>query len=104
MLLLCPSCPCRYRYPVDPSFVVYSAFSDDVESVFTTKGLEKAPTAPLEVFVPPDEVGVQPLTSEEEEMLEKTMQRLAERVSLITHIIIITHHMHIRIHVVRRRE
>lgn len=61
--------------------MIYAAFSDELESIFTTKGLEKTPTAAVEVFVPPNEVGMQPLTPEETEMMEETMHRLAERVS-----------------------
>lgn len=35
---------CRYRSAKDSSFVDYVSFSDDVESVFTIKELEKMPT------------------------------------------------------------
>lgn len=76
---------CRYRYYKDPKFVDYASFSDELESVFTTKGLEKTPTAAVEVFIPPDEVGVDPLTPEEADIMERTMQNLAERVSKTYH-------------------
>ena len=60
----------------------YLAFSDEIESVFTTKGLEKYPTAEVQVFVPPVEVGLQPFNTEESELFEKAMHRLAEAVSV----------------------
>ena len=59
----------------------YLAFSDEIESVFTTKGLEKCPTAEVQVFVPPVEVGLQPFNTEESELFEEAMHRLAEAVS-----------------------
>jgi len=55
-------------------------FSDDVESIFTHKDLEKTPTAEVQQFVPPMEVGTDVLSPEEEQILQKTMHRLAERV------------------------
>ena len=35
----------------------YMQFSDEVESIFTQKNLEKNPTAEVQQFVPPVEVG-----------------------------------------------
>ena len=58
----------------------YMRFSDDVESIFTHKDLEKTPTAEVQQFVPPMEVGTDVLSPEEEQILQKTMHRLAERV------------------------
>ena len=58
----------------------YMRFSDDVESIFTYKDLEKTPTAEVQQFVPPMEVGMDVLSPEEEQILQKTMHRLAERV------------------------
>ena len=55
-------------------------FSDEVESVFTHKNLEKTPTAEVQQFVPPVEVDLNILSPEEEQILQKTMHRLAERV------------------------
>jgi len=60
--------------------VDYMQFSDDVESIFTHKDLEKTPTAEVQQFVPPMEVGMDVLSPEEEQILQKTMHRLAERV------------------------
>ena len=58
----------------------YMRFSDDVESIFTHKDLEKTPTAEVQQFVPPMEVGMDVLSPEEEQILQKTMHRLAMRV------------------------
>ena len=55
-------------------------FSDEVESIFTRKDLEKTPTAPVEQFVPPVQVDLNVLSPEVEQILQKTMHRLAERV------------------------
>ena len=54
-----------------------------MESVFTTKNLEKAPLAEVEVFIPPEEVGTCPLTPEERELFNATMKRLADKVRAI---------------------
>ena len=72
---------CRYCSAHDPNYVEYLAFSDEIESVFTTKGLEKLPTTEVEVFVPPVEVGLRPFSPNEAELLDRTMHRLAEIVS-----------------------
>ena len=50
------------------------------ESIFTHKNLEKTPTAEVQQFVPPVEVDLNILSPEEEQILQKTMHRLAERV------------------------
>ena len=56
-------------------------FSDEIESIFTRKDLEKTPTAEVQQFVPPVEVNMNIVSPEEEQILQKTMHRLAERVS-----------------------
>ena len=71
---------CRYQSAKDPSYVDYMRFSDEVESIFTRKDLEKTPTADVQQFVPPVEVNMNVLSPEEEQILQKTMHRLAERV------------------------
>ena len=58
----------------------YMRFSDEIESVFTRKDLEKTPTAEVVQFVPPVGVNMYVLSPEEEQTLQKTMHRLAERV------------------------
>ena len=55
-------------------------FSDEIELVFTRKDLEKTPTAEVVQFVPPVGVNMYVLSPEEEQTLQKTMHRLAERV------------------------
>ena len=70
----------RYQSSKNPCFVDYVQFSDDVESIFTYKNLEKVPTVNVQQFIPPIEVSLNILSPEEEQMLLKTMHRLAERV------------------------
>ena len=72
--------PSRYLSAKDPTYVDYMLFSDEVESIFTHKNLEKTPTAEVQQFVPPVEVDLNILSPEEEQILQKTMHRLAERV------------------------
>lgn len=71
---------CRYLSSKDPSYVDYMTFSDEVESIFTTKHLEKTPTAKVVQFKPNSEVDCNSLSPEEEQILQKTLHRLAERV------------------------
>ena len=75
-----PFLPPRYLSAKDPTYVDYMRFSDEVESIFTHKNLEKTPTAEVQQFVPPVEVDLNILSPEEEQILQKTMHRLAERV------------------------
>lgn len=70
----------RFLSAKDPSCVDYMQFSDEVESIFTQKDLEKNPTAEVQQFVPPVEVDLNVLSPEEEQILQKTMHRLAEKV------------------------
>ena len=74
---------CRYLSSKDPSCVNYMTFSDEVESIFTTKHLEKMPTAQVVQFVPNPEVDCNFLSPEEEQILQKTLHRLAERVRVL---------------------
>lgn len=69
-------------------------FSDEVESIFTTKHLEKDPTAEVVQFVPNSEVDCNCLSPEEEQILQKTLHRLAERVSASTYTVYCTIHMY----------
>ena len=73
----------RYQSAKDPSQVDYMRFSDEIESIFTRKNLEKTPTAEVVQFVPPVGVNMYVLSPEEEQTLQKTMHRLAERVSSV---------------------
>ena len=71
----------RYRSAKDPSQVDYMRFSDEIESVFTRKNLEKMPTAEMMQYMPPMNMSV--LSPDEEQTLQKTVHRLAERVSML---------------------
>ena len=74
-------CTCRYRSPKDPKYVEYKALSDEMESMFAIQGLEKMPTLHPELMAPPDSYEARTqLTPEQQQILERTMHRLAERV------------------------
>ena len=73
-------CTSSYRSPGKPDFVEYQQFSDDVESIFTTKNLEKAPLLDVEQFQPPEEWQQNQLEPDMEDMVTKCMERLAEQV------------------------
>jgi Ca2+-binding EF-hand superfamily protein len=70
----------RYEYSADPAYVEYLRFSDDIEEIFTVKGLEKAPTLDVHQFIPPVAIDQNVLTPKEHMTLDLTMHRLAERV------------------------
>ena len=59
----------------------YIQLSDEVESIFTHKDLEKTPTAEVQQFTPPMEVTQNVLSPGEEEITRNTIHRLAEKVS-----------------------
>ena len=63
-----------------PDFVEYTKLVDDIESIFTTKDLEKAPLLEPEVFQPPEPETVKMLDPENEAILQRSMRRLAEQV------------------------
>ena len=67
----------RYLSAKYPTYVNYMQFSDEVESIFTHKNLEKTPMAEVQQFVRPIEVDLNILSPE---ILQKTMHQLAERV------------------------
>ena len=66
-----PLPPPRYLSAKDPAYVNYMRFSDEVESIFTHKNLEKTPTAEVQQFVPSVEVDLNILSPEEEQILQK---------------------------------
>ena len=72
--------PPRYLSGKDPTYVNYMQFSDEVESIFTHKNLEKTPIAGVQQFIPPVKIDLNILSPEEEQILQKTTHRLAERV------------------------
>ena len=71
-----PFLPPRYLSAKDATYVNYVQFSDEVESIFTHKNLEKTPKAEVQQFVPPVEVDLNFLSPEEEQILQKTMHRV----------------------------
>ena len=59
----------------------YVSFCDEIESVFTTKGLEKTPTVEVKLYAPAEETGTyQSLTPVEEQMAERALHKIAEKV------------------------
>ncbi|XP_013383058.1 uncharacterized protein LOC106153608 [Lingula anatina] len=70
----------KYKSFQQPEYVEYLKFSDEMESVFTTKELEKAPMLDVEQFKPPVEWEQNQLLPEAEEMAKRCMDRLAEKV------------------------
>eukprot|EP00795_Rhopilema_esculentum_P008232 gene8232-14169_t len=65
-----------------PDYVDYTQFCDDVESVFTVKGLEKNPLYDVKQFRPPPDSENNKLAENAENMLETVMHRLADRVRI----------------------
>ncbi|CAK8698532.1 unnamed protein product [Clavelina lepadiformis] len=63
-----------------PGFVEYLAFSDEIESIFTLKNLEKTPLETPSQFKPPVEWEQNTLCEEEEIVYNKSMMRVAEHV------------------------
>ena len=70
-----------YSYQAtEDDFVDYLRFSDDIESIFTTKNLEKAPLLAVSQFRPPEEWELNKLDDEMESLLMNSIGRLAEQV------------------------
>ena len=63
-----------------PNGVDYATFCDEIESIFTTKGLEKNPTGELELFVPPPPTRPFEFAQEENEILDTALHRIADKV------------------------
>lgn len=74
--------PYSYQFPYDADFIEYLRFSDDIESIFTTKNLEKAPLLEVEQFVPDVESQHNQLRQDEEQTIVTCLTRLAEKVRL----------------------
>lgn len=55
-------------------------FSDEVESIFTTKELEKAPLLDVEQFKPPVDWQMNTMSSGDGEICIEALKRLAEKV------------------------
>ncbi|KAL5019414.1 hypothetical protein ScPMuIL_005136 [Solemya velum] len=70
----------RYQSRADPDYVDYLKFCDEVESIFTTKELEKKPLQEVVQFRPPEEWQLNKLEPEAEETFQLCMERLTEKV------------------------
>lgn len=69
-----------FQHHFYPDFVDYRQFCDEIESIFTTKDLEKNPLLEVNQFQPPNEMEINELTPEAEELLRGCCGKLAERV------------------------
>jgi Ca2+-binding EF-hand superfamily protein len=67
----------RYTSEHDPNLVDYVTFNEEMEGIFTKKGLEKAPTAKVDDFKPPSIIDPDDvLTDAEEKVLEECLVRI----------------------------
>lgn len=70
-----------YRYAShEPEHVDWMRFSDEIESIFTTKELEKAPLLDVEPFKPPVDWQMNSMSEEESKICLDALARLAEKV------------------------
>lgn len=60
-------------------------FSDEVESIFTTKQLEKAPLLDVEQFQPPVDWQMNKMSDADSETCVGALKRLAEKVTHPSH-------------------
>lgn len=58
-------------------------FSDDVESIFTTKDLEKAPLLEIDQLRPPVDWQMNQMDEEETALCMGALKRLAEKVQIL---------------------
>lgn len=70
----------RYQTPNDPDYVEYLKFSDEVESIFTLKNLEKQPLKEVVQFKPPEEWELNNLSQDGELKFMMCMNKIAEKV------------------------
>ena len=76
----------HYETAGDPAYVDYLRFDDDMEKVFTTKHMEKMPTVDPHQFQLPPQLRVNELLPHHEELLQKCLQRIAEKVRCAFHL------------------
>ena len=69
-----------YQVYGEPDFVAYTRFSDEIESVFTTKHLEKAPLQDVPQFQAAANSEENYLNEGAHAMLDRVLQRIADRV------------------------
>jgi len=65
-----------------PDHVEWVRFSDEVESIFTIKELEKAPLLEVEQFKPPVDWQMNQLSDEDASLCLEALKRLAEKVCI----------------------
>ena len=66
---------------MDPEYIDYKRFCDEVESIFTTKHLEKMPLEEVEPFKPSVEWELNALSPEDNEKFMRCMAKIKEKVS-----------------------
>ncbi|XP_065652485.1 uncharacterized protein LOC100202524 isoform X2 [Hydra vulgaris] len=71
-----------YKSEGNSNYVDYNRFCDDVDSVFTTKGLEVNPTLVPIQYKPKSKNSLIQLSSDAEEMIETVVHQLADRVRI----------------------
>lgn len=64
-----------------PDHVDWMRFSDEIESIFTTKGLEKAPLLEIDQFQPPVDWERNAMSDEDAGICLEALERLSEKVS-----------------------
>ena len=64
----------------DPSYVDYKEFSNEMESNFMVPGVEKTTTVDPQPYSPTLIMDTNTLLPEEEQILERTLHRIVERV------------------------
>ncbi|XP_053393487.1 uncharacterized protein LOC123564874 [Mercenaria mercenaria] len=70
----------RYQSTQDIDYVDYLKFCDEVESIFTTKELEKRPLEDVVQFKPPEEWERNKLPVDQQNRFKSCMERLSEKV------------------------
>lgn len=70
----------RYQSAADPEYIDYKRFCDEVESIFTTKHLEKMPLEEVQQFQPPVEWELNSLSAENNEKFMRCMTKIKEKV------------------------
>ena len=70
------------RYVTVNNMVDYQLFAEHVESVFTTKLLEKTPLKEVNQFVAPPDVEMKHLTEEQDKLLGGVLLRMADKVGI----------------------
>ncbi|KAK7507459.1 hypothetical protein BaRGS_00001394 [Batillaria attramentaria] len=70
----------KYQSAHDPDYIDYKRFCDEIESIFTTKELEKTPLEQVDQFKPPVEWELNALKPEQAEKFMRCMTKIKEKV------------------------